>query len=122
MQAVDEVVVPGTMGEFGVLPDHIPLLSTMNAGILRFREEKSFQLLAVSNGYAEIGANNHVLVLTEHAVPAKDIDAAQAQQDYADAEERLKAWTGEENAEYGDARRSVALGSSTAGYASRVAE
>ena len=99
-----EVVIPGKLGEFGVLNGHIPFLSAIRPGVLSYRANGQPKRLAVGNGFAEVGAGDKVLVLTNvHAFP-EDVDPDETRQALQDAEARLKDWTGELNAEHEEIR------------------
>src|SRR3990172_4636 len=74
---VDEVIAPGSEGEFGVLPGHTPFLTTLKVGMLSYREGTEWHRLAVDWGYAEVGPNR-VIVLAEGAARAADIDLLEA--------------------------------------------
>ncbi len=91
---VDEVVVPGALGEFGVLEGHIPLLSAMNAGVLRYRAEGKEELLAVGQGFAEVGARDCVKILTELSASPDEVNAEDVQNELSEAEAALKDWQG----------------------------
>jgi F-type H+-transporting ATPase subunit epsilon len=75
-ERVDEVIAPGSEGEFGVLPGHTPFLTTLRVGMLSYREGTQWHHLAVDWGYAEVAAN-HVTILAEGADRASDIDIAE---------------------------------------------
>ena len=82
-------VCPGVDGEFGVLKDHISLLSALNIGALRYRTESNEEkYVFISGGFADVN-NNVLTVLAESAEDAKDIDAARAEAAKRRAEERL---------------------------------
>jgi F-type H+-transporting ATPase subunit epsilon len=51
---VDEVVLPGVEGEFGVLPGHTPLLAVLQPGRMWYRQGKDKHFLAVAMGFAEV--------------------------------------------------------------------
>jgi len=74
---VDEVIAPGSEGEFGVLPGHTPYLTALKVGMLSYREGSEWHHLAVDWGYAEVGPNR-VVILAEGADRAADIDVAEA--------------------------------------------
>ena len=61
-QEVDEVTAPGTLGEFGVLPGHTPLLTTLKVGELTYRQGHDLFHVAVNWGYVEV-ENDVVTVL-----------------------------------------------------------
>ncbi len=73
---VEEVVVPGTEGEFTVLKDHTPLMSTLRPGIVTVAETSSKRTrLFVRGGFADV-APTGLTILAEMAVPVEDLDAA----------------------------------------------
>ena len=61
-ESVDEVVIPGSQGYFGVLPGHAPFLTTVGVGGLVYRVGRDERNLAVSGGFAEV-RNDKVIVL-----------------------------------------------------------
>lgn len=72
-ERVDEVIAPGSEGEFGVLPGHTPFLTTLAVGMLSYREGGEWHHLAVDWGYAEVGPDR-VIILAEGADRASEID------------------------------------------------
>ncbi len=87
-ETVDIVVAPGEMGEFGVLPGHIPFLCKLRVGELRFRQGNAQQHVAIMGGYAEV-LNNQVTILATAAEAATDIDVIRAKAARERAERRL---------------------------------
>jgi F-type H+-transporting ATPase subunit epsilon len=85
---VDEVVLPGSEGYFGVLPGHSPLLASLKVGELWYRVGQEKYYLAVAFGFAEI-LPDHVTVLARIAEKAEDIDVARAEAARKRAEERV---------------------------------
>ena len=79
------VTLPGSEGEMGILPEHIPLMTTLETGIVTYAGEQGNQSLAVHWGYAQV-EKNRVTVLAELAESAEDIDVERAR----DAETRAK--------------------------------
>ena len=75
-ERVDEVIAPGSEGEFGVLPGHTPFLTTLKIGMLSYREGSEWHHLAVDWGYAEVGPGR-VVILAEGADRASDINLAE---------------------------------------------
>jgi len=92
---VDEVTAPGSVGEFGVLPDHAPLLTTLKIGILSYKKGNETFQVAVNWGYVEV-EDNVMTVLVETAEPSDQIDMARAKAALARAEEALKKLTSED--------------------------
>ncbi len=84
---VDMVVIPGSEGDFGVLPRHAPLVSTIRPGVIRIfvgREEK--ERIFVAGGFAEV-TPERCTVLAEEAMPVADIDRAEVEQRIKDLTE-----------------------------------
>ena len=87
---VESVVCPGVVGEFGVLPNHVSLLSALSIGDLRYKVDGKEAHVFISGGFADV--NNNVLsVLAESAELAADIDQARAREARDRAEKRLAA-------------------------------
>ncbi|MDO5535930.1 MAG: F0F1 ATP synthase subunit epsilon [Desulfovibrionaceae bacterium] len=83
------VMCPGVAGEFGVLKNHISLLSGLKVGALRYRTESNEEhSVFINNGFADVN-NNVLTVLAESAEMAEDIDAARAEAAKKRAEDRL---------------------------------
>lgn len=76
-ERVEEVIAPGSEGEFGVLPGHTPFLTTLKMGVLSYREGGEWHHLAVDWGYAEVLADR-VTILAEGADRASEIDITEA--------------------------------------------
>jgi len=83
------VVVPGTEGEFGVLPGHINFLSGIVPGELRFYHDGAIEYMAVSSGFAEV-SNNSVSIIIDAAEKADDIDLERARRARDRAKERME--------------------------------
>ena len=94
-ETVDEVVVPGSEGYFGVLPGHAPLLATLGIGELTYRIGREERHVAVSGGFAEV-RNDKVIVLADTAELPQDIDRARAERARDRAEQRLSGRSQEE--------------------------
>ncbi|AGL03813.1 F0F1 ATP synthase subunit epsilon [Desulfoscipio gibsoniae] len=89
-QDIRFVVLPGTEGELGVLPEHAPLVSALKTGLARVHHEGKVLKIAVSGGFAEI-RNNKVTVLANAAEREDQIDVERAQAAKERAEQRLSA-------------------------------
>ena len=92
---VDEVVVPGSEGYFGVLPGHAPLLATLGIGELTYRIGRDERHVAVAGGFAEV-RNDKVIVLADTAELPQDIDRGRAERARDRAEQRLSGRSQEE--------------------------
>jgi F-type H+-transporting ATPase subunit epsilon len=88
-EMVDIVVAPGEEGEFGVLPNHIPFLSKLKVGELRFRIGATTRFIAIMGGFAEV-LPDHVTVLATAAEEATQIDVIRAKAARERAERRLR--------------------------------
>jgi F-type H+-transporting ATPase subunit epsilon len=94
-EQVDEVVVPGLEGYFGVLPGHAAFLSTLGIGELTYRVGRDEFYLAIEGGFCEV-RNDKVVVLAESAELPAEIDRARAERARERAERRLGSHTQEE--------------------------
>jgi len=83
---VDMVTLPGSEGELGVYPKHVPLLTTLKPGELRVMQNGRETAMAIGEGFVEIKADS-VSVLTDMALEAEKIDISAAEA----AVERAKA-------------------------------
>lgn len=89
-EATEMVVVPGAEGNFGVLPRHAPMISTLRAGVIDVYKNGSVaDRIFVAGGFAEV-TETRCTVLAEEALPLSDIDAAKVDSDLADLRDDLK--------------------------------
>ncbi len=88
-EMVEMVVVPGTEGDFGVLPQHTPMISTLRPGVIRVFEKGAVtENIFVAGGFAEV-TSERCTVLADQAVPVAEIDLAAVEQQLQDAREDL---------------------------------
>jgi F-type H+-transporting ATPase subunit epsilon len=87
-ETVDIVMAMGALGEFGILANHVPFLTPLQAGELRYRKDNQLEYLAVTGGFAEV-SNNKVTILAEAAEKAREIDIDRAKRAKERAEKRL---------------------------------
>lgn len=106
---VTSLQAPGSEGSFGVLARHIPLLTSLQIGQLRFVEEDGNEVkMAISGGFVEVG-REQVAVLAETAEPVEEIDVARAEAARQRAEERLaQARAGQEEIDIARAQTALA--------------
>jgi F-type H+-transporting ATPase subunit epsilon len=89
---VDEISAPGALGYFGVLPGHLPFITTLGLGELGYRSGNQWEYLTITWGYAEV-LPNHVTILTQTAEMAEEVDIERAERAKRRAEERLREWS-----------------------------
>jgi F-type H+-transporting ATPase subunit epsilon len=95
----DSVQAPGELGEFEMLPGHIPMLTALRPGVLTIQHllaasgsGKARARYAVSSGYLRVDPTGAVEILVEQALPAKEIDAEVAKKELVTAETELAKW------------------------------
>jgi F-type H+-transporting ATPase subunit epsilon len=89
----DEVILPSSTGQLGVLTGHVSMLTALEPGVVRLRQAGSWQSIAVSGGFAEVEANE-VTVLANEAQLGSGIDLAAAEQDLEKAQQNLTGFEG----------------------------
>src|ERR1043166_5527124 len=87
-EEVDEVVVPGTEGELGILPGHTPLLTTLKIGELWYRRGQEKHYLAIAFGFVEV-LPDRVTVLADVGERAQEIDIQRAERAKQRAEQQI---------------------------------
>lgn len=94
------VTLPGTLGELGILPHHIPLMTTVESGVLSYESEGRRKQAAVHYGYARVEANK-VTVLSEMVELADEVDLERAHGAEQRAREALAKLVSQQDAEEG---------------------
>ena len=108
---VEEVTAPGLVGEFGVLPSHVPLMAALKHGVLVYRAGDRATTLAVAEGFLQVApvpasgdssgkTVDRVLVLVGDAVGASGVDVPGAQKKLAEAEAEIAGWKRELDGSY----------------------
>jgi F-type H+-transporting ATPase subunit epsilon len=87
----DSLQAPGDLGEFELLPGHVPMLTALKAGVLTIGT-KTRARYAVSTGYLRIDPQGSVEILVERAKPSTEVDATAAQSELKTAEAELARW------------------------------
>lgn len=87
-EEVDQVNVPSTEGDLGILFDHAPILTNLRSGQLSYEKDGETVALVVSGGYLEV-TDNRVTVLAETGEFLHEIDRERAERAHADAEKLL---------------------------------
>lgn len=91
-ESVREVTAPGTVGELGVLPNHVTFLTSLEIGVLSYKGERDTVRVALRGGFAEV-RDNVMTVLTEAAEFPGQIDSAAAEGELRDTRARLEQLT-----------------------------
>jgi F-type H+-transporting ATPase subunit epsilon len=86
---VDHVVVPGSEGEFGVLPNHAPVMSVIKPGALKVFNGGTERRIFVNGGFADVTPEG-LTVLAEEAIDMADVDPAELERDLKNAQEDLR--------------------------------
>jgi len=84
----EEVVLPSTTGQLGILAGHAPLLTALDIGVMRVRADKTWYPIALMGGFAEV-EQNEVIILVNGAERGETIDRGTARTAYDEAEQRL---------------------------------
>ena len=93
---VEMVTLPGSEGEMGIYPQHVPLMTQLAPGEVIVRKDGQDIFLAVGDGFVEV-TGDHVAVLTDMAIKAENIDEAKAEEARRRAEARLAEKLGDED-------------------------
>lgn len=87
-----EVILPSTTGQLGILTGHAPLLTALDTGVMRLRPGKDWQTIALMGGFAEVEADE-VKVLVNSAELGDGIDLETARSEFTQAQTRLEETT-----------------------------
>lgn len=86
----EEVILPSTTGQLGILSGHAPLLTALDTGVMRVRNKNQWTPIALMGGFAEIEADE-VTILVNGAERGDSINLEAARTAYAKAQEALTA-------------------------------
>jgi F-type H+-transporting ATPase subunit epsilon len=92
--SADEVILPSTTGQLGILTGHVSMLTALDSGVLRLRIDSTWQSIAVSGGFAEVDAND-VTVLVNAAELGRSIDTAAAEKQFEAAQQAAAGFEGQ---------------------------
>jgi len=90
----DEVILPSTTGQLGILPGHVSLLTALDFGVLRVREGNGWKAIALQGGFAEVDADE-VTVLVNAAELGSTINAEAASKELDAATAALAKFEGQ---------------------------
>jgi len=85
---VDEVTAPGALGEFGVLPGHVPFITTLEPGLVKYSQGGSARDIFISGGLFNVESDK-AKVLTHSAEDPSKIDKSEAKQQVEDLEKTI---------------------------------
>ena len=86
---VEEIVLPSTTGQLGILGGHAPLLTALEVGVMRVRPGKEWKNIALMGGFAEV-ENDEIKILVNGAELGDDINLDDARTDYEAAQNRFQ--------------------------------
>ncbi|MBE9226397.1 F0F1 ATP synthase subunit epsilon [Phormidium sp. LEGE 05292] len=92
----EEIILPSTTGQLGILSGHAPLLTALDTGVMRVRPDKNWVAIALMGGFAEV-ENNEVTILVNGAERSDSIDLEKARAAYSKAQERFNQVQNSEN-------------------------
>ncbi len=92
----EEIILPSTTGQLGILSGHAPLLTALDTGVMRVRPDKNWVAIALMGGFAEV-ENNVVTILVNGAERSDSIDLEKARTAYNQAQERFNQVQNSEN-------------------------
>lgn len=86
--SAQEVILPSTTGQLGILPGHAPLLTALDIGVMRVRAERDWVAIALMGGFAEV-ESDEVTILVNGAQLGEAIDLEESRTAYSQAQTRL---------------------------------
>jgi F-type H+-transporting ATPase subunit epsilon len=86
---VEEIVLPSTTGQLGILSGHAPLITALDVGVMRVRPSKEWKAIALMGGFAEV-ENDEIKVLVNGAEMGESINKETARSEYEKAQSRLQ--------------------------------
>jgi len=95
-----QVSIPTTSGEITVLPNHIPLVSVLVAGELKIKDKEGEHAIALAGGFLEVRGNNEIIILTDNAERAEEIDLERAEEARKRAEEEMEQAKSREDVDF----------------------
>lgn len=92
--SADEVILPSTTGQVGILPGHVTMLAALDTGVMRLKDASGWRSIALMGGFAEVEADE-VTVLVNGAELGSSIDAAAAETAFEAAQSAASAFEGQ---------------------------
>ena len=88
----EEVILPSTTGQIGILPGHISLVTAIDIGVLRLRMNSQWKSIALMGGFAEI-ESDEVIVLVNSAEVGSDINVQKAEEALKEAKTAISKFS-----------------------------
>lgn len=85
--SAEEIILPSSTGQLGILTGHIPLLTALDIGVMRVRIDKEWQPIILLGGFAEIEDNN-ITILVNGAETVSEINITEAQENLEKADRK----------------------------------
>lgn len=101
-----EIILPSTTGQLGILTGHAPMLSALDTGVMRVRADKEWVAIALMGGFAEV-ENDEVTILVNGAQRGDRIDSEEARQAYDKAREQVERAQGSSRQEQIQAKQAL---------------
>jgi len=99
-QEILQITVPTTSGEITILPDHIPLVSVLQPGVIELkRSDNIVEIMSVSGGFIEV-MKDKIVILADTAERAEELDEARIQEAHNRAEELKKTAKNRDDVEF----------------------
>ena len=90
----DEVILPSTTGQVGILPGHVTMLAALDTGVMRLRDGNGWSTIALMGGFAEVEADE-VTVLVNAAELGSSINASTAEAEFEAAQKAAASFEGQ---------------------------
>ena len=90
----DEVILPSTTGQVGILPGHVTMLAALDTGVMRLRDGNGWSTIALMGGFAEVEADE-VTVLVNAAELGSSINASTAEAEFEAAQQAAASFEGQ---------------------------
>ena len=87
---VDMVIIAGTEGDFGVLPEHAPLVSSIRPGLLEIQDSEKMEKFFLAGGFVEV-LSNQVSILASELCSLEDIDISSCKDEIANLKKQLNS-------------------------------
>jgi F-type H+-transporting ATPase subunit epsilon len=92
-QQVDAVSAPTSEGEITILPGHIPLMSKLDYGELRYQEGNDWHSIVISKGFINVEPSNQITVMVDAAKHARELSEEKAEEAIKHAQETMATST-----------------------------